>query len=124
MFERIFNDFYKFGIVIFFHIHAKVTHQYDWHICTTSPCQKLKHFEHPAKLENIEDFRLSLGVFGDTYRVTTSTFCLFIGHSDAQMSPHEFEAGNLNDVLAMFCLSSFMRRRGIATVAAALSICL
>jgi hypothetical protein len=68
--------------------------------------------EYPAKLENtrIKDFQSSLGVFGDTYTVTTRTFCPFTGHSAPQTSPHESEAGNLNDVFAMFCLSSLMRR--------------
>jgi hypothetical protein len=66
--------------------------------------------KYPAKLENIKDFQSSLGIFGDTYTVTTRTFCPFTGHSAAQTSPHESEAGNLNDVFAMFCLSSCMRR--------------
>jgi hypothetical protein len=57
-----------------------------------------------AKFENIKDFQSSLGVFGDTY--TTSTFRPFTRHSAAQISPHDFEAANLNDVFAMFCLSS------------------
>jgi hypothetical protein len=30
--------------------------------------------EYPAKLENIKDFQSSLGVFGDMYMVTTTTF--------------------------------------------------
>jgi hypothetical protein len=66
--------------------------------------------EHTVKLENIEDFQWSLGVFGDTYTVTTSGFFPFTGRSAAQTSPHESEAGNLNDVFVMFCLPSFMRR--------------
>jgi hypothetical protein len=64
---------------------------------------------YPAKLENIKDFQSWLGVFGDMYTVTTSVFCPFTGQSAAQTSPHESEAGNLNDVFAMFCLSSFRR---------------
>jgi hypothetical protein len=56
--------------------------------------------EYPGKIENIKDFQSSLGVFGDTYTVTTSTFCPFTGDSAAQTSPHESEAGNLNDVFA------------------------
>jgi hypothetical protein len=65
--------------------------------------------ESPVKLENIKDFQSSLGVFGDTY---TSSPALFIHLQDttAQTSPHESEAGNLNDVFAIFYLSSFMRR--------------
>jgi hypothetical protein len=66
--------------------------------------------EYPAKLENIKDFQSSLGVFEDTYTVTTSTFYPFTGHSAAQTSPHESEAANLNIVFAMFCSSSFLRR--------------
>jgi hypothetical protein len=64
--------------------------------------------EYPAKLENIKDFQSSLVVFGDTYTVTTRTFYPFTRHSAAQTSPHEYEAGNLNNVFAMFCLSSFI----------------
>jgi hypothetical protein len=30
-FEGIFHELYKFGIVIIFHVHVKVTRQYDWH---------------------------------------------------------------------------------------------
>jgi hypothetical protein len=79
--------------------------------------------EYPAKLENIKDFQSSLGVFADTYTVTTSAFCPFTRHSAAQTSPHDSEAGNLNDVFAVLCLSSFMRRLGVAIVVA-LSVCL
>jgi hypothetical protein len=67
--------------------------------------------ECPAKLENIKDFQSSSDVFGDTYdTVTASTFRPFTIHSAAQTRPHESEAGNLNDVFAMVCLSSFMRK--------------
>jgi hypothetical protein len=66
--------------------------------------------EYSAKLENIKDVQLSLGVFGDTCTATISTFYPFTEHSAAQTSPHESEADNLNDVFAMFCLPSFMRR--------------
>jgi hypothetical protein len=48
--------------------------------------------EHRAKLENNKDFESSLGVFGDTYTVTTNTFCPFTGYSAAKTSPHESEA--------------------------------
>jgi hypothetical protein len=65
--------------------------------------------EYTAKLENIKDFQSSLGVFGDTYSHHQHCF-LFTRHSAAQTSPHESEAGNLNEVFATFCLSSFMRR--------------
>jgi hypothetical protein len=113
-FEGIFHELYKFGVVIIFHVDVKVTHHYDWHVLTTSPCQNLiilhTFVEYPTKLENIRDFQSPLGVLGDMYTVTTSTFCPFTRHSAAQTSPHESEAGNLNDVFAMFCLSSFMRR--------------
>jgi hypothetical protein len=51
--------------------------------------------ECPAKIQNIKDFQLSLGVLGDTYTVTTSTYYPFTRHSAAQTSPHESEAGNL-----------------------------
>jgi hypothetical protein len=126
-FEGIFHELYKFGIVIIFHVDVKVTRQYDWHALTTSLCQNLLILhtlgEYPPKLENIKDFQSSLGVAGDTYTVTTSTFCPFTGHSAAQTSPHGSEAANLIEVFAMFCLFSFMSRRGVAIVEA-LSICL
>jgi hypothetical protein len=64
--------------------------------------------EYPAKFENIKDFQSSLGVFGDMYTVTTSTFHPFTRHCAAQMFPHNSEAANLN-IFAMFCLSSFTR---------------
>jgi hypothetical protein len=79
--------------------------------------------EYPAKLEYIKDFQSSLGVFGDTCTITTRTFCPIPTHSSAQTAPHEYEAGNLNDVFAMFYLFNFMRRRGVAIVVA-VSICL
>jgi hypothetical protein len=66
--------------------------------------------EYPVKFENMKDFQSFLGIFGNTYRVSTSTFHPFTRYSAAQMSPHDSEAANLNDVFATFCLSSFMRR--------------
>jgi hypothetical protein len=35
---------------------------------------------------HVKDFQSSLGVFGDTYTITTRTFCPFTGHSAAQTS--------------------------------------
>jgi hypothetical protein len=35
--------------------------------------------EYPAKLENIKDFQSSLGLFTDTYKVTSSIFYPFTG---------------------------------------------
>jgi hypothetical protein len=109
-FEDIFHKHYKFGTVITFDVDVKVTRQYDWHVFRTSPWQNLNILhtfgEYPAKLQNIKDFQSSLGVVG----VTTSTVCPFTRHSAAHTSPHDYEAGNLNDVFAMFCLSSFMRK--------------
>jgi hypothetical protein len=81
----------------------------DWHILGKNLNILHTFGEYAAKLQNIKDFQSSLGVFGDTYTVTTSTFCPFTGHFAAQTSPHESEAGNLN-VFAMFYLASFMRR--------------
>jgi hypothetical protein len=111
-FKGIFHELYKFAIVIIFHVDVKVNRQYEWHVLTTYPCQKPKHFAHffgeyPSKLGNIKDFQSSLGVFGDMYTVATSTFT---GHSAAQTFPHESEAGYLNNIFAMFSLSSFMRK--------------
>jgi hypothetical protein len=62
--------------------------------------------EYPAKLENIKNFQLSLGVFGDMYTVTTSTFCPFTRHSAAQTSPYDSEATNLNEALSGFVYSA------------------
>jgi hypothetical protein len=62
--------------------------------------------EYPAKLENIKDVQSSLGVFGDTYTVTTSPFCPFTRHSAAQKSPHESEAGNVKEDFASGVLFS------------------
>jgi hypothetical protein len=113
-FEGIFHELYKFGTVIIFHVDVKVTRQYDWYTSQLILAKNLNILhtfeEYPSKFENIKDFQSLLGVFVDTYIVTTSTFRPFIGHSAAQTSPHESKAGNLNDVFAMFCLSSFMRR--------------
>jgi hypothetical protein len=49
-------------------------------------------------IKNIKDFKSSLGVFGDTYTVNNSTFHPFTRHSAAQISSHDSEATNLNDV--------------------------
>jgi hypothetical protein len=113
--------------VIIFHFDVKVTRQYDWHISQLVVGKNLNILnifgEYPAKLENIKDFQLSLEIFGDRHTVTKSTCSPFTRHSASKMPPHEFEAGNLNDVIAMFCLSSFMGRLGFA-IMVALSICL
>jgi hypothetical protein len=58
--------------------------------------------EHPANLENIKDFQSSLGVFGDTYTVSSSIVCPLTRYSAAQTSPHGSEAANLNEVLPRF----------------------
>jgi hypothetical protein len=65
--------------------------------------------EYPAKLENIKDFKSSLEVFGETYSHHEHflSICKKLCCTDVST---ESEAGNLNDVFAMFCLSSFMRR--------------
>jgi hypothetical protein len=65
--------------------------------------------EYPAKLENIKDFQLTLGVFGDKYKSPPAHF-VHLQDTAVQKTPHESEASNLNDLIVMFCLSSFMRR--------------
>jgi hypothetical protein len=65
--------------------------------------------EYPAKLENIKDFQSSLWYL-EIRTITISAFYPFTRHSAAQTFPDESEAGNLDDVFAMFCLSSFIRK--------------
>jgi hypothetical protein len=67
--------------------------------------------EYPSKFENIKEFQSSLGVFGDTYTVTTSIFFPFTRHSAAQISPHDSEAANLNDVFVMFFIQLHEKMR-------------
>jgi hypothetical protein len=110
--------FFMFGIVVIFHVDVKVTRQYDWHIPTTSPCQKLKHVAHFWRIPNqVRKYQRFPVVAGSIWRYT-NTFYLFTRHSATQTSPHYSEAANLKDVFAMFCLSSFMRRWGVAIVVA------
>jgi hypothetical protein len=46
--------------LIIFHVDIKVTQQNDWHILTTSPCQKLKHFAYfwrtPSQVRKYQRF--------------------------------------------------------------------
>jgi hypothetical protein len=108
--RSIFHELYEFGIVITFHIDVKVTRISSQPLLAKN-LNILHNFgEYPAKFENIKDLKSLLGVFGDTYTVTSSTFCPFTRRSAAQASPHNSEAANLNDVFAIFCLSSIMRR--------------
>jgi hypothetical protein len=86
-------------ILIIFHVDLKITRHYGWHILTTSlsPNLNISHTfgEYPPKLENIKYFPLSLGVFEDTYKDTTSTFWPFTRQSAPQTSSHHYEAANL-----------------------------
>jgi hypothetical protein len=67
--------------------------------------------EYPSEFENMNDFQSWLGVFGDTHTVTSSTFRSFTRHYAAQMSPHDFEAANLNDTFAMFFIQLLQKMR-------------
>jgi hypothetical protein len=106
-FEGIFHELYKFVIVIIFHVDVKV-------ISSQPPLAKnsniFQTWRIPSQVRKYQRFPI---VAGSIWRYVHSHHqhsFPFTRHSAAQTSPREYEAGNLNGVFAMLCLSSFMRR--------------
>jgi hypothetical protein len=98
-FEGIFHELYKLSIVIILRVDIKVTCQFDWHILTTSPCQKLvKHFAHfwriPSQVRKFQRFPI---VTGSIWRNVQLPPALFVNLQNILL--HECLHTNLKQVI-------------------------